>query len=257
MLIPIEFDTFELSWYSVPEEKFYRDTFSIDQKKLKVDENYDKQLTISDLLVNILPNGHVELLKNEYTNYSHLNSYYDVAFNDVKGQSIDSIFKQYSQIPSENIDYKNLNRDFKILTNGTVDKLTPEEILAFKNLHTYGIQVELQQKEQGFSMSQDIKVIDFYLNQYTRSSDFLRKESTKPLPSLIQIKILKDREFKDRIEVMFDKKELQNQFNMFTATPKADVHFNIIINVDDLQKSIVELQSKNETMTLNNWYIAD
>ncbi|MDW5288756.1 hypothetical protein [Formosa sp. PL04] len=257
ILIPIDFDTFELSWYSVPEQKFYRDTFSIDQKKLKVGENYDKQLIISDMLIHILPGGHVELLKNEYRNYTHLYSYFDVDFKAVEGQSIDSIWKQYSQVDSEYINYNNLNYDFKILNNGTVEKLTPEEILAFSSVHTYAIQVELIQKEDEVNELEEIKVIDFYLNQYTRSTEFLRKEGTKPLPSFIQIELLKDREFKGRIEVMFDKKELLNQFNAFTTTPKEDVFFKVTINVADLNKSTIELHSKDETLMLNNWHITD
>lgn len=256
-LIPIGFDSFELSWYSVLENKFYKDTFPIDQKKLKVDESYDGQLTISDMLVHILPNGHVDLLKREYTSYTHLGDYFDIAFSSVEGQSIDSIWKNHSQVEAQYINYENLNNDFEKLKKGTIVKLSPEEILSFRSVHSYGIDIELNQKEDEVSELHEIKIIDFYLNQYTRSVKFLRKINKKPLPSFIRIKHVNDKDERYWTDIMFNKKELLNQFESFTAIHNKEVFFKIDINVADLNKSKIWLQSKDEKIALDNWYIAE
>ncbi len=255
-LIPIGFDTFELSWYSVLENKFYKDLFPIDQKKLKVAENYEKQLIISDMLIHILPNGHVDLLKKEYTDYTHLTPYFDVAFNTVEGQTLDSIFKTHSQIaPLDSTSIENLNRDFKILEKGTVTKLSPEEILSFRSLYPFGIAIN--QKPNEINELKDIKIIDFYLNQYSRSADFLKEIITKPLPVLIRIKILNNKDERRWVAIMFDKKLLFNQYTTFIETPKEEVYFDIKVNIEDLTKSKIWLQSKNKKIALDNWMISD
>jgi len=256
-LIPIRFDSFELSWYSVLENKFYRDTFPIDQKKLKIRERNDNQLTISDMLIHILPNGHVDLLKNEYTNYTHLTPYFDVAFSSVEGQSIDSIWKNHSQVGPEYVNYENLNYDFEKLMKGTAVKLSPEEILSFRSIHSYGIDIELIQKENEVNELQEIEVIDFYLNQYTRSAETLRKINSKPLPSFIEVKRLNNKDKRAWVDIMFDKKELLSQFKTFTAIHNEEVIFKININITDLNKSEVWLQSKDEKVALDNWYISE
>lgn len=254
-LIPIGFDSFELSWYSVLENKFYKDTFPIDRKKLKVGKNYEGQLTISDMLIHILPNGHVDLLKNEYTDYTHLTPYSKVDFSSVEGQSIDSIWKNHSQVESQYINYENLNNDFEKLKKGTVVKLSAEEILSFRSVHSYGIDIEL--KENEVHKIQEIKVIDFYLNQYTRSAKFLRRTNSKPLPSFIRIKHVNNKDERRWVDVMFNKKELLNQFKTFTAIHNEEVYIKIDINVADLNKSKVWLQSKDKKVTLDNWYISE
>ncbi|AZQ64879.1 hypothetical protein EI427_21885 [Flammeovirga pectinis] len=254
-LIPIGFDSFELSWYSISESRFYRDTFPIDQKKLKIDENYDGYLTISDLLINILPDGNVDVLKREYTSYTHLGAYFDVAFTPVDGQSIDTIWKNHSQIDEQNINYRNLNIDFERLKAGTVRNLSPEEILSFRNVYAYGIDIELLQKEETISEFRDITVVDFYLNQYSRSSKFLKKISTTPLPSLIRVKHIDNKDQYHWVTIMFDKKELLKQFEFFTKTHKNEVSFKIVINSSALKKSTIWLQSNDDKIVLDNWSI--
>ncbi|PHS03135.1 MAG: hypothetical protein COA88_16030 [Kordia sp.] len=257
-LIPIGFDSFELSWYSVLENKFYKDIFPIDQKKLKVDENYEKQLTISDLLIHILPSGHVDLLKKEYTDYTHLTPYFDVAFNSVEGQTLDSIFKTHSQIAPLDINsIENLNRDFKNLEKGTVTKLSPEEILSFRSVYPFGIDIEINQKPNEINELKEIEIIDFYLNQYSRSADFLKGINTKPLPSFIRIKILNNKDERRWVDIMFDKKLLFNQYIIFIETHKEEVSFDIKVNIVDLTKSQIWLKSKDEKIALDNWIITN
>lgn len=257
-LIPIGFDSFELSWYSVLENKFYKDIFPIDQKKLKVDENYEKQLTISDMLIHILPHGHVDLLKKEHTDYTHITPYFDVAFNAVKGQTLDAIFKTHSQIASLDINsIENLNRDFKNLEKGTVTKLSPEEILSFRSVYPFGIAIEINQKPNEINELKEIKVIDFYLNQYSRSADFLKEINTKPLPSFIRIKILNNKDKRRWVDIMFDKKMLFNQYTTFIETHKEAVTFDVKVNIVDLTKSQIWLKSKDEKIALDNWIITD
>jgi len=256
--IPIGFDSFELSWYSVLENKFYKDIFPIDQKMLKVAENYEKQRTISDMLIHILPNGHVDLLKKEYTDYTHVTPYFDVAFKAVEGQTLDAIFKTHSQIaPLDFNSIENLKRDFKNLKKGTVTKLSPEEILSFRSVYPYGIAIEINQKPTEISELKEIKIIDFYLNQYSRSADFLKEINTKPLPSFIRIKIVNNNDERRWIAIMFDKKMLFNQYSAFIETHKEAVYFDIKVNLMDLTKSQIGLKSKNEKIALDNWIITD
>ncbi|PCI01166.1 MAG: hypothetical protein COB81_07605 [Flavobacteriaceae bacterium] len=257
-LIPIDFDSFELSWYSVLENKFYKDIFPIDQKKLKVDETYEKQLTISNMLIHILPNGHVDLLKKEYTDYTHLTPYFDVAFNSVEGQTLTSIFKTYSQTAPLDINsIENLKRDFKILKKGTVTKLSPEEILSFRSVYPFGIDIEINKKPNEINELKEIKIIDFYLNQYSRRANFLREINTKPLPSFIKIKILNNKDERRWVAIMFDKKLLFNQYTTFIETPTEEVSFDIKVNIEDLTKSKIWLKSKDKKIALDNWIITD
>lgn len=257
-LIPIGFDSFELSWYSVLENKFYKDTFLIDQKKFKISEKYDRQLVISDMLINILPNGHVDLLKRKSTDYIHLFAYFDVAFNDVKGQTLATIFNTHSQIaPLDNNDIKNLNYNFEKLQEETVTKLSLEEILSFRSVYPFGIDIEINKKKNEVNELEDIKIIDFYLNQYTRNADFLKEINTKPLPRFIRIEIVNNKNKRRWVDIMFDKKMLHTQFTTFIKTHKEDVSLAIKINIVDLTKSEIWLKSKDKKIALDNWIITD
>lgn len=254
-LIPISFDSFELSWYSILENKFYKDIFPIDTKNLKIGENYDKQLTINDFLIHILPNGHVDLLKREYTNYTHLISYFDIKFRSVEGQSIDSIWKNNSQVEQQYLNSQNLNFRFEKLKRGTVTKLTPEEILSFRSVFSFGINIEIDKKDKNSNTLKNIKIIDFYLNQYSRSVNFLRTASEKPLPSLIRIEILDNEEEKHWVSIVFDKKKLFDQYTNFIKINNKDVLFQVNLNIENVSKSKIWLKSKGQKISIDGWDI--
>lgn len=257
-LVPIGFDSFELSWFSVLENRFYKDVFSIDQSKFKVGENYEKQRTINNMLFNIQPNGYVDLLKEEYSNYIHLASYSDTKSYDVSDQTLDSIFQLHSQVaPLDARRIANLHRDFDILKKGTVTKLSLEDILDFRKVYSFGITIECNQKSNETNTIKAIEVIDFYLNQYSKSAAFLQKTKTQPLPSLIRIKLINTKEKQRSVAIIFDKKSLVNQYNSFTDTKEEDVTFEIRLHLSELTKSQIWLQSKNKKTVLKDWIISE
>ncbi|WP_194766371.1 hypothetical protein [Tamlana sp. I1] len=254
-LIPITFNAFELSWYSVLEHRFYKDVFPLDQKKLKVSKTYEGQMLISDMLINILPNGHVDLLKHSYSNYSHIAPYYDVAFTDVEGQSQEAIWELFTPIGKPEEHKENLKRDFAELEANTRTLLTPEEILSFRRVYPYGMTIEINEKPNEINELQEIKIIDFYLNQYTRQVDSLKVISTKPLPSYIEIKLLNDKDERRRIAIAFDKKALFNAYNTFTEIYKDAVYFDISVDIEDLSLSEITLKSKEAKTILQDYRI--
>lgn len=255
-LIPIKFDSFELSWYSVLENKFYKDKFSIDSQKLRVREDSKKQLIINDMLIHILPNGHVDLLKKEYQDYSSLVTYFDVAFSVVEGQTLEAIFKSHSQITLLDANsIERLHKDFKILENGTGTKLSPKEILNFRNVYSFGIDIEINQEFKEENEIKEVEVVDFYLNRYTRSVDFFKGINSKPLPGFMRLKVLNSKGGMRWLDIMFDKKSLFHQYVTFVESHKDEVFFDIKVNIGDLTKSEIYLKSKNEKIILNNWII--
>jgi len=257
LLIPISFDSFELSWYSILENKFYKDTFPLDQNKLKVHQKYEGQMTISNMLIHILPNGNVDLLKNDYSELTHLIPYYDVAFTSVRGQSLDSIWKLFTPIGLPETQIGNLKKSFEKLQKGTGNQVSPEDILNFRSVHSYGIDIKIEQKQNEINELKEIKVIDFYLNKYVRKSDFLRKINKKPLPSLLRIKTLNNNDKRRWIDILFDKKALLNQYTTFASEHKDDVSFDLTVNLENLEKSQICLKSKDEKLALHSWRITE
>ena len=254
-LIPITFDAFELSWYSVLEHKFYKDVFPLDQKKLKISKEYEGQMLISNMLINILPNGHVDLLKKVYGENTHIAPYFDVAFTDVTGQSQEDIWKLFTPIGIPEHHKNNLKRDFANLEAGTRTLLTPEEILSFRSVYPYGIVFKINQKPDEVNALKEIEIIDFYLNKYSRSADFLKEIHTKPLPSFIRIKLLNYKDKRSWIDIAFDKKALFNAYNTFNETHKDAIYFDISVDISDLSKSKIFLKSKDKKTLLQNYRI--
>lgn len=254
-LIPIGFDSFELSWYSVLEDKFYRDVFPIDQKKLDIWEDSEKQMKVSDMLIHILPDGHVDLLTTRYSDRKNIINYFDIGFHEVQGKSLDDIFQSYSQISSLNIhDLENLKKDFDHLMKGTTTNLSPTEILNFRKVYPFGLEIDINQKPND---TNGVEIIDFYLNRYTRKADFLKEINKKPLPSFISIKRLNDKNEGSHIDVILDKKTLFDQYTAFTEKHQEGVYFDLQINVEDFTKSQIWLKSKDNKVALANWIITD
>lgn len=257
LLIPIRFDSFELSWYSILENKFYKDTFPLDQNKLTVRQKYDGQMTISNMLIHILPNGNVDLLKNDHSERTHIIPYFDIAFTSVKGKSLDAIWKLFTPTRFPETKIENLKKSFDKLQKGTGTQFIPEEILSFRSVHTYGIDIKITQKSNEINELKEIKIIDFYLNKYLRKADFLRKINKKPLPSFFEIKILNNKDKRRWIDVVFDKKALLNQYTSFIALRKDDISFEVTVDIEDLEKSQICLKSKDEKLSLHSWRITE
>lgn len=257
LLIPISFDSFVLSWYSIRENRFYKDCFPLDQNKLKVNQKYGGQMTISNMLIHILPNGNVDLLKSDYSELTHLIPYYDVAFSSVKGQSLDSIWKLFTPTGEPEAQIETLKNNFEELQKASGTKVSPEEILSFRSVHTYGIDIKINQIQNEINELKEIKVIDFYLNKYIRKVDFLRKINKKPLPSFLKIKILNNKDKRRWIDVLFNKKALLNQYTAFVSQHKDDVSFEIMLDIGNLKKSQIFLKSKNEKLALHSWHITE
>lgn len=254
-LIPIGFDSFELSWYSVDENKFYRDVFPIDQKKLNIRENYQKQLIISDLLICILPHGNVDLSILGPNDSQHITHYFDIASHDVKGQTLNEIFQSHSQISPLGLKELNLLKaDFEQLKKGTVKGLSPEEILSFRKVFTFGMDIHTNQKPNDI---REIEIIDFYLNRYSRTVDFLKEINTKPLPRLIKIGKLNDQNVSSSLDVLFDKKTLYHQYTSFIEYHHQNVRMELELNETDLTKSQIWLKSNDERIALENWTITE
>ncbi|MDO6759711.1 hypothetical protein Q4566_05820 [Tamlana sp. 2_MG-2023] len=252
--LPISFDSFELSWYSILEQRFYKDVFRLDQEKLKTRQESEGQMVISDMLINILPKGHVDLLKREYMEYIHVAAYGKVAFTAVDGQSLDEIFGLFTPIGAPDDHKANRKRDYAKIEQDITHNLSPEEILSFRSVYNYDINVEYIQYPNEVKELKEIEIIDFYLNQYKRSPDFLSERHTKPLPSYMKLKLKGyDKDKRPWIEIGFDKKLLFHAYNTFAEEHNEAISFEILVDIKDLNKSKIWLKSKEEKMSLDGW----
>ena len=260
-MIPIDFDTFSLSYYSPLENRFYKDYFPLDQKKLRVWQEYEGQMVISDLLINILPGGNVDLLKKEYLETTHTIPYSKVEFVSTEGLNIDSIFKLFTPNESTEPLKEVLTKRYENLNNGTVSKYSPEEILSFRGVYEYSMNFEILAEENEVYDLKKISTTDFYLNTYLRSAKFLSTAHKMPLPSFFRIKLKSnlDKENGDEkwvgLKILLNKMSLLNQFTAFMAEHQEDVSFDIEINTIDIQKSLVYLKSGDEKILLEDFII--
>ena len=248
---------FELSWYSISENKFYKDTFSLDQQKLKVRQEYSGQMMISDLLINILPNGNADLLINKDSSRDHLLHYRKVDFTSVENKSLDEIFKLFDQKKLSESRIERLKENHEKLIKNTTSLLSAEEILNFRSVHSYAIDVEIKQKEGERNQIKEIKVIDMYLNKYSRSADFLKEIHEKPLPSFIEVQILNNKESRRYIKIVFDRKALLNQFNTFESKSKGDLTLGILIDAEKVSRSKIHLKSRSKRVVLTHWRVIE
>lgn len=256
-LIPIGFDSFVLAWYSLLENRFYKDTFKIDQKKFKVGETYDGQLTISNMLITILPDGNVDLLKIEYSELFHQYHYHKVEFTATEGQSIDQIGELFTPFGDPEYCKERIQLNNNKRKERTEIQLSAEEILSFRKVYNYGFDITINQKPDETNHIIEVRIIDFYLNQYTRSAKFLKNINEKPLPSLIELSLKNDNNDRSWIRIAFNKKAVFNQFITFLEEYKEEITFEVNVNIVGLNKTKIYLRSKDHKLELKDWHISE
>ena len=253
--IPTNFDAFELSWYSVADKKFYKDTFPLDQKKLDIKDKYGGGREINDLLINILPTGHVDLLKRKSGDLLHTIPYWDIAFTQLESEDLTEILTHFS---TQNLTGKYL----EMLTDTYAKALItiteghePNEVLKFRSVQPFGIDIKFKESQSSLYELRRIEVIDFYLNEYARSAKTLKKVHTLALPSHFEINFADKNNDWSEINIAFDKASLFEQFNHFKEKNTGDIYFDVTLDKDNLRETEVVFKANESTSKITGWEI--
>ena len=236
--VPVDFDAFELSWYSIADKKFYKDVFSLTQNKLEISERYGTNAKrINTLLINILPTGQVDLLKREGSDVVHTAPYSDVAYTDVESHVLSDILTYFTTKNFNEKQLEELTETYQKAQNDTVDH-DPDEVLRYRTVQPYGIDVKLDESQSDLYKLKKLTVIDFYLGQYRRNVNTFQNVHKLPLPSHLRIG-MKDQ---TKINIAFDKASLFEQFMVFRAENEGELYFEVILNKDNLALTTVALR---------------
>jgi len=254
--VPVDFDAFELSWYSIADKKFYKDVFPLTQNKLEISEIYGTHVKkINKLLINILPTGQVDLLKREGGDTLHTVPYWDIAHTDVESDDLSDILTFFTSKEINGKRLEELTETYQKALNHTADN-NPDEVLRYRSVQPYGVEIRLEESQKTLYKLQKMTMVDFYLGQYRRGISAFQPVRELPLPSHLMIDITDQASNWSEIHIAFNKASLFEQFKIFSADNKGDIYFEVMVNKDDLTKTSISLKANGVSRTLTDFSVS-
>jgi len=253
--VPVDFDAFELSWYSIADKKFYKDVFPLTQNKLEISEIYGTHVKkINDLLINILPTGQVDLLKRQSGDILHTVPYWDIAHTDVESDDLSEILTHFTNKDIDGKQLKELTETYQKALNDTTNN-NPDEVLRYRSVQPYGIEVKFEESQSTLYKLQKMTMVDFYLGQYRRRVSAFQPVRELPLPSHLMIDITDQNKKWSKIHIAFNKASLFEKFKTFSAENAGDIYFELILNKDDLTKTSISLKANGASEKLTDFKV--
>ncbi|TEW52559.1 hypothetical protein [Psychromonas algicola] len=254
--VPVDFDAFELSWYSIADKKFYKDVFPLTQNKLEISEIHGTHVKkINNLLINILPTGQVDLLKRKGRDILHTVPYWDIAYTDVGSDDLSDILTHFTSKEIDGKRLEELTETYQKALNDTAEN-NPDEVLRYRSVQPYGIEVKFDESQNTLYKMQKMTLVDFYLGQYRRSINAFQPIRELPLPSHLMIDITDQAKKWSEIHITFNKASLFEQFKTFSAENEGDIYFELILNKDDLTKTSISLNANGVSRKLTDFKVS-
>jgi len=248
--VPAGFDQFELSWYSILEQRFYKDSFAVVRKKLSIKRDFTGQTKMSDLIINIWPQGHVDLLKQEQGERTHLNQYRDVAYKEIKLEQklLADVFgtnHQKSRLISQ---ISQAKQQFE-QTDNNQDSLN--EQLKLRQFYDWGLTVNVLNETEHSYQVKAITVADVFLRSYSRRVTGLKVTEQQPLPNRLVFELSDNNDKEIKLQLVLDPMVLQALVQRGMKDGEGEFQLEVNIDINSLDSSEVFIIEAGRRVRLN------
>lgn len=244
ILIPSNTHSIALSWYSLTEKKYYKDTFSVFMDKLEVSTNYNydrygvkrnAQSQIEDIIIQLQVDGNAGIYKYRYQERINLMNYFEIEFTNIEDEKMQSLNLEFEQQNDKN------------------PSVFKHALLSSRRVFDYSKPLEYHLQFAGFSEALQLDIRDLNFNRFQRSEKFMANTHKIALPEIIKIKY--NRETRAYLILVFDRKEIFKAVEDLKA--ETEVTIFITANTNNASLKSITISGSGQTIELKKWHIRD